>query len=355
VAIAVLIAAIPVATTRIAAHHSRVPHLPAGAARDIVVEADLEGRLRLFPLDGRHSVERIYTIRGKTVFGLGPAVLLGNNVIAWIGGDVVVRVAEDPLKGKVSRLGFGIRLVAGPRPGQLWIVSIRQSGRAQLIARLACVSGTGVYCGELSPPVVIPGGQTPVGQVSGGLILLSPSGARPGIVWDPFSGVVKFHFPAAFRHVIDSHLNLVAWLSGPGDCAVGYSRCVVHLTDIAAGVDRVLSPPAGYGSYLPGGAFSPDGHYLALFAANLADPQAARPVIVTLDQPSPDLQLPDLVIPLGDGIAAAAWDPSGKNVFVSGAFGSVFLCQATNPACVDVHVPVSSQLAVTAPGAKPPR
>jgi hypothetical protein len=316
--------------------------LPADMAGDVVAEVD-RGQLRVFPLDGRR---RILDVPTTTPLFPDRPLSLRNDTIVWLGGGRVL-VAKNPLAGQVTDLGPADGVIAGPKPGQFWIVRGRPP--APVSVQLGCVSGSGVICGsELSPPVAVPDGLVPVGEAGGDLIVTGPPSAQtsPAMAWDPFSGDVKFYFRAPLRKTIDSHLNLLAWLGGSGGCAVDASVCAVHLTDVTTGVDHVIDPPPGYDSYIAGGAFSPEGNYLALFAIKLTTPQTARPVIVSLDAASTEMQVSAQSLPLGEAIGAAAWDPRGGGVFVSGVSGSLVVCRPVDPACVDLHLPWSYEFAV---------
>jgi hypothetical protein len=356
--IAVVVALGAVGLSRITDHHSatapangstpgRLAGISATTAKDVVIEAD-QGRLRVFPLDGRHEVD----LPTHAPAWPDRPMSLRNGAVVWFGYGHVW-VVKDPLHGRVADLGTAYSVpVAGPNPGQLWIISAQATTEPRFSVQLRCVGGGGAVCGaDPSPSFPVPAGLVPVASTASGLLLepypLVDTG--PAWVWDPLSGAFKSSLPLPAQDIIDSNGYLVAWRGGSAEsCPGGREPCALHVTNLATGADRVIPPPPGYDQYIRGGAFSPDGHRLAVFAVTAPPTQNAKPVIVQLGPTSVSTELLPTSVAVGEDVGVAVWEPSGNAVFVTGGItpGSLAVCRLDTRNCVDTHLPASAELAV---------
>ena len=314
---------------------STIPSAALGAdlSHRILVEGD-QARLRFFHLDG--TAEADVTVPPTTE---APRPLAVGTALVFTAARQA-RVIADPPAGAVRALGPADRLIRAVNPGQLWLV--RDQDQAPATVQLACVPGPGVACSAFPAPRQVPAGMRPVASLAGGLLLVAarPDVMAPAEMWDPFADRVVFRFPAAFGDVIDTHLNVVVWRSGgPGVCTGGV-QCPLHITDVGSGQDQLIPAPPGSSGYMGGGALSPDGSYLAAFAAVPDEDSRARPVIIRLG-PQPDVQAVAAVVAVGEPFGAAVWDPVTQVVFVSGLSGSILACRPDNPLPTVLPVPAS--------------
>ncbi len=144
---------------------------------------------------------------------------------------------------------------------------------------------------------------------------------------------------------VDTHLSQVAWRGGgQGVCADG-DQCPLHITDVANGNDLVTPLPPGASGYLGGGAFSPDGSYLAVFASDPNELNKAHPAIIQLGD-HPDVQTVSALLDVGEPLGAARWDPTGSIVFVSGLSGSILACRPGAAIPTVLPIPASYTFAV---------
>jgi hypothetical protein len=175
---------------------------------------------------------------------------LRNGAVAWLGYGHV-RVVQNPLDRRVADLGPAYDVLAGPNPGQLWIVSAQATTEPRFSVQLRCVGGGGVVCGtDPSPSFYVPAGFVPVASTASGLLLelylYAPTEPGPARVWDPFSDTFGLSFPLPVNDIIDSNGYRVAWQSSES-CAGGVRfPCDLHVTNLATGADQVIPPPPGY-------------------------------------------------------------------------------------------------------------
>jgi hypothetical protein len=304
-----------------------------------LVEVD-QGRLRVFHFDGTGEIDVTAPIPA------GPArpVSVGDAIVFVADGQA--RAMFGPSNGPPAALGPADRLIPAVNPGLVWLV--RDQSQGPVTVQLACVPGPGVQCSPLlTGRLSVPSGLRPVAGVLDNLLLenAKPDAIAPPLVWDPLANRVVFHFSGAFGDVVDTRLSQVAWRGGgQGVCAEG-DQCPQPITDVANGNDLVIPPPPGASGYLGGGAFSPDGAHLAVFASDPNELNKARAVIIHLGG-HPDVQTVSALLDVGEPLGAATSDPTANVVFVSGLSGSILACRPGDATPTVLPIPASYTFAV---------
>jgi hypothetical protein len=307
--------------------------LDAALKRDTLVVAE-SGRLRIFRLD--RSRELDLATSATTGLSARP-VSVGDAVVFVDGGQA--KAISSPSFGPPSTIGAADRLIAGVNPGQVWLVRDQSPGPQTV--QLGCVHGAAVFCTpQLTAALTVPAGTIPLAPVLNNL-LLEHTGAgvtAPPVVWDPLANRVVYAFSEPLD-VVATHYSQVAWRGGrQGACTVD-AECPLHLTDVQTGTDELIPPPPGANGYLGGGAFSPDGTYLAAFVASPGPPLRARPVLIRLADKHTEPQTTTVAI--GEPVGAAAWDGSGTVVFVSGIDGAILACRPATATPIVLPAPAS--------------
>src|SRR5215213_2361177 len=110
-----------------------------------------------------------------------------------------------------------------------------------------------------TPRYLVPGGYAAWQGVGGGLLLLIRTGQGPanpsrGALWNPRSGRML----RRYDRVLAASGTTIAWVAA----ACRPKPCLVHLSDLAAGTDLQVAIPRR--AWPNGGAFSPDGRYVAV-------------------------------------------------------------------------------------------
>jgi hypothetical protein len=151
----------------------------------------------------------------------------------------------------VTRVGLANLVAPADSAGAVWLTTYAPGATMNTAAGTAREAGPG---GALTRPVRLPPGYAiAAGTVRG--LLLAPVGRPPGTadkLWDPSAARAG----QAFAGVIAASPRAIAWNS---PCA---ARCGVQVLDLASGKrTTVMLPP---GNSAASGAFSPDGHFLAL-------------------------------------------------------------------------------------------
>ena len=151
-------------------------------------------------------------------------------------------------------LGTANLVAPAATAGAVWLTSYPPGTPMNTTAGTAREAGaTGTPA--RSTTVALPRGYAIVRGTDRGLLLApvsQPPGAAADRLWDPSA-------PGAgrsFRGVLAASAGMIAWTSR---CA---PRCGIQLLDLTTGRHTVITLPAG--SSAVGGAFSPDGGYLAL-------------------------------------------------------------------------------------------
>ena len=153
----------------------------------------------------------------------------------------------------VTRVGTANLVAPASTADAVWLTSYPQG------ANMTTAAGTAREAdprGALSRPVRLPSGYAIVQGTDRGL-LLAPVGQVPGTaaadkLWDPSAPRAS----QAFDGVLAASPSEIAWTSR---CT---TMCSVHTLDLATGKHTVVALPRG--SSAAGGAFSPDGGFLAL-------------------------------------------------------------------------------------------
>jgi hypothetical protein len=166
-----------------------------------------------------------------------------------------------------TALGTANLVAPAATAGAVWLTSYPRD------ARMNVTAGTAREAGATATParsrtVALPPGYAIVRGTDRGL-LLTPVSQPPGTaayrLWDPSA-------PGAgrsFRGVLAASAGMIAWTSRCAPLPGGTTpanpaevRCGIQLLDLATGRHTAITLPAG--SSAVGGAFSPDGGYLAL-------------------------------------------------------------------------------------------
>ena len=150
----------------------------------------------------------------------------------------------------------------------------------------------------------LPAGYEPVARVSRGFLLQADDGQLR--VWN---GTLVATLGRA-RSVVDVNGDEVAWVD---------TASQLHITDTASGRDAVQAPPAGHSGFIGGGAFSPNGAFLAAFVdgpGSSAGPQAQLVVIGPKADPAPVA-----TVRVGEPVGSAVWTPDGSWVLFCGLDG----------------------------------
>ena len=161
-------------------------------------------------------------------------------------------------------LGTANLVAPAAAAGAVWLTSYPRGAPINSTAGTAREAGG---AGTLAPsrPVRLPAGYGIVRGTDRGLLLApvsQPPGAAADELWDPAAPGAS----RAFRGVLAASAGMIAWTSrcAPlhGGTASPAVRCGIQLLDLATGRHSVIALPSG--SSAVGGAFSPDGGYLAL-------------------------------------------------------------------------------------------
>jgi hypothetical protein len=159
-------------------------------------------------------------------------------------------------------------------------------------------------------------------------------GVRRIALWNPQTGNIEVIGRAsalidAFTPPGDRY-SLLAWL--PAGCAVPGS-CLLKITDTASGaVTTVHSLTKG--GFAIGGAFSPDGRSLAVFANS---PSGRSTRLALVDPATGSLRLARMpAIPLGLDYGWARWLPGGGRL-IAGALAGGYLVDATTLTASPLH------------------
>jgi hypothetical protein len=231
----------------------------------------------------------------------------------------------DPATGKIRDVGPG-QGVFPSADGRHLFLSPTDSRLIELPAR-----GFGA-----SRRLTLPEGwYVPYGQslgVAGGVLVQSDrkTWARTVIaVWNPTTGAVQvvgrgYQVLAAYTPP-GGHYSLLAWL--PAACAEGQD-CPLNITNTATLATRTVRSPLRHG-FAFGGAFSPDGTRLAVFADANSDATGAVQLAM-VNTGTGALRLAGSVrLAIGAPVAWALWLPDGRYFLTGGAEASYVVNAAT--------------------------
>ena len=181
-----------------------------------------------------------------------------------------------------------------------------------------------------------PAGYEPIAQVEGGLLVQqSPEG--PIRMWKTSAdGSGEFTTTIApHGRVADARGDLLAWID---DGACGVVACPLHVTRISTQVDRLVEAPPGSEGFLFGGAFSPDGGYLAAYAAFPPETDVQqRLAVIDLGSMTSTVAGP---VPASQS-QAAVWTPDGAWVFFCGFPGPLRAFRPLDHRLFDVGEPAA--------------
>ena len=150
-----------------------------------------------------------------------------------------------------TRVGTANLVAPAATAGTLWLTSYAPGVNMTTAAGTAREAGA---VGGLTLPVTLPPGYA-IDQGTDRGLLLAPVSQQPGAadkLWDPAAPRAS----RAFDGVLAAGPREIAWTT---PCA---PRCTVQTLNLATGKHAAVTLPAG--SSAAGGAFSPDGSYLAL-------------------------------------------------------------------------------------------
>ncbi len=180
----------------------------------------------------------------------------------------------------------------------------------------------------LDGPWQLPAGYeltNPPRATSRGILVQSPPNTFPHsfALWDPRTGAVAPAFGEGGT-LIDTFTSpdhsLVAWTNN--GCAT--DACELFITDIETGKTKEISAPKGDVGFLGGGAFSPDGSRLAVFAILDrgdvgGDAGGRRMELVIVDVASSDAtRVSRSEDEFGETYGFATWSPNGQWLFFGG-------------------------------------
>jgi hypothetical protein len=138
-------------------------------------------------------------------------------------------------------------------------------------------------------------------------------------IWNPHTKTLRYIGRNRWD-VIDTYTapgastSLIAWIRAgcktPG--------CDISLTDSASAITLLVAAPAAHYGYFYGGAFSPDGSRLAVFASRVAEPDNPAVDLAIIDTANGHVTLvPQSRLTVGEPQAVARWSPTGKWVLFS--------------------------------------
>jgi len=152
----------------------------------------------------------------------------------------------------VTRVGTANLVAPAATADALWLTTYALGADMTTAAGTAREAGP---AGTLTRPVRLPSGYA-IDQGTDRGLLLAPARAQSGVavykLWDPSAPQAS----RAFDGVLAAGSGEIAWTA---QCA---TKCSVQALDLATGRRTVVALPAG--SSAAGGAFSPDGRFLAL-------------------------------------------------------------------------------------------
>jgi len=288
-----------------------------GRVGGIVVPDQLRGRLLFFAEPGDTEIVRA---DGKVVQSLPQVAAVGypiqpvvtaEHLVVFVHDGQAYRVGAD-LRGPLVQVGAADRLF--PADGGDVGLQVGLSPSEPTFVEYMAADGTVPQHGTTSTQ--LPTGSTPVVRMPTGLLVLTSQNRLAFFPAGPSISV------GPVRRVIGSFYVTVAWDASTG-CASDGVSCPLHLTETAQEADRVISPPAGFGGFADGGAFSPDGSWLTAFVYQpIGDTPGLRMVLI--DTHTGRCQVIGSALPAGEPIGSAAWSPDGKWVFFSGLTGPMY-------------------------------
>lgn len=287
----------------IAAYGGNKPGLPAALAREELFIAD-PGRTGIFRADG--SV--VEAIRNFSADGYpSRAVDSGSGLVVYVhqgqaymvaskGGKPPVRVgaADSVFPANDGAVGLFVGGPAGP-------------GFVEYLAADGQLPEPGTDSTELAI------GFTPVARLPSGLLVESTPRSRLDTFQLEVMGIHTTEILGAATQVLDIHANNVAWLS----CASIPPTCSLLVEDTSSNEHQVISTPPGYTGYTSGGAYSPDGRFLATFVLSGRGALGLEVVDVATGTAT-------LIRGVQGSTGTAAWSADGQWLYYGGNTGDLY-------------------------------
>jgi hypothetical protein len=230
------------------------------------------------------------------------------------------------------------RVIAGGDDPRLWLITLLgqpdpASGQRPPQA-IQQVDRTGH---PHTPRYRVPDGYAAWQGVGGGSVLLIGTGqgsADTGrfALWNPRSGRIL----RRYGRVLAASGTTIAWVTA----ACGPTPCPVHLSDLAAGTDLQVAIP--WRAFADGGAFSPDGRYVAVvFGGVDAAGAVTQARVGVIDVAARRLLgVPGVVLGGGEVGLTVSWSPDGAWLLVSARVGPLTeQLAAWRPGDTVLHVP----------------
>jgi hypothetical protein len=244
----------------------------------------------------------------------------------------------DIATGQVQDLGFGQSVFTSADGQHVFIVAADGLTEEPAVGRAPAR--------QLTPPAgwYLPGdggdGLDSPAAVGGGILVQSSDvQANPApvtlAVWNPGTGRVT-----GLGQVVSANFGIIAAITPgrPGSGLVAWvpptcrSWCVVRIANISTGQILTLRSPLRYGFAL-GGAFSPDGHELAVFVNRTPGGGGQTVQLAIATTTTGVLRLvPGVRVVVGPPEDWLRWLPGGRQLIVGGADGSYLVTAATRSA-----------------------
>jgi hypothetical protein len=283
---------------------------------------------RLVPLDGRRPIQLSTTESGSPLEAAGSVALVESHTVLLVAGPAVVNVRS---------LGAGESLFPMLWPDTIGVAALERSG--QTSASFVDLSGNGMA----GATWVLPPGYRPAAQ----FLAIGPDGMLTE--WSPGTGRTARLGVTIGRAVslIGQSPDAVAWsgrgCDGSGECPLRLSPSNAASLD-GPDTSTLVPPLPGHSGYLPTGAMSPDGQYIATFIA--AGGGAASLVIVDLADRRTQAVAHSRVSAHGS-LPVAEWGTAGTFLFFSGSSGSMHAWAVGDTAATTLKFPASTSFAVT--------
>jgi hypothetical protein len=322
IAAAVLVPVLGLNVTEDSGGHNQAagPRTPQGSSaagsspHDLVV-IDNDARMTL--LDFSTGARRTVVLAHKGG-GDSPDALLATDGFFVYPGDGGTWAMPLDIAGSPRLLGPSSYVVPSSSAGRVWLVTTTFDRGQPASVAVQEVGADGHY---KSPLYRLPFGFSPVSGVAGGLVLVDTVNGG-GVVWDPWTQRFGARFPGPnVGNLVDVRGSKVAWGVG---CSP-YSICTsLRLSDVRTGRSRDYPAPSGTVGWVTTGAegsrdaFSADGKYLAIRAANGASQRSPSDVYIVNVSSGVTFSVSDSSPPYP--YSRVAWLPkSSWVVFASGA------------------------------------
>jgi hypothetical protein len=275
-------------------------------------------------------------------------VTTANHAVVFVHQGEAYRLGPD-MRSPARRVGAADRLF--PADGGNVGLEVGASATEQRF--VAYMGADGTVAGPLSTGDALPAGSIAVDRLVGRLLILSGDGhlrfvPTPAVDIGPVGSVIGAAHAA------------VAWTARVGCAPDG--GCPLHISDFE-GTERLISPPGGFGGFVGGGAFSPDGASLGAFVFS---PTSQRPTLRMVLIDTRTLRVRTIGPPLPGGepltvpqtnmapwpftatpIGSAQWSPDGTWLFFSGLNGPMYaqLVRGGDPLGSPIAMPLSASYA----------